>query len=190
MLNAPIHTAFIRIASDGVAKTVQWSPEYQRERNMKATINVDYLLNNVEYFKTAGEIVEKCRIKIASLSNKIEERKGRIKAIRTEHQIDDAALVELLTAMRKNADQRSFSYSTGPMGDNSGRGSEERTIAAGTVNALLTESDFIESEKAQVEKLDLIVRNLKPVRRFSSDGTELPDAGFNVGHSDLRYLGF
>lgn len=158
---------------------------------MKATLNIDNMFHGLSYYKKADEIVEKCKIKIVTIEKKIEERKGRIKALRTEHSIDDGALIQLLNAARRaqanRLETQSFTYNPS---NNKGSMGEEKSIAAGVVNNLLTEGDFVESEKAQVNDLELIVRNLKTIPRFASDGTQLPDGGFQLSTDTLEFLGF
>lgn len=148
---------------------------------------------NFKYTKPASEIVEKAKTKAAQIRAKIEERQGRIAALRAEYEIDDAALVQLLQAARKQQrshDKMSYSYSQSNARVDGGKQMEEKTIGAGVVNNLLTENDFIEAEKEQVKTLDLMIRNLKPIPRFSFNGTTLPEEEFTLTSEELVYLGF
>jgi hypothetical protein len=142
---------------------------------------------NFTYVKTTKEITDACHKKIAVLGNKIQERKGRLSAMREEYKITDAILIELLQQARKAQNDARQTYQTSNMVKGSdGKFTEETfTVGAGVVNMLLTETDFIEGEKKQAEKLTLIVGNLRDV----------PDEnGFFRGHhlseDALRYLGF
>lgn len=152
-----------------------------------------YTLQHLSYRKTAKEIVGAAISKVASLKSKIEERKLRIEAIRKEFDIDDKALIELLTAARKQSQAMSFSYSTSTSMSNATVGNkgrmEEKQIAAGVVNNLMTEQDTIEGEKDQVKKLELVIRNLQEFPNYQN-GVELPTTGFPMTEEDLEYLGF
>jgi hypothetical protein len=148
------------------------------------------------YEKSYHEIIDKTHAKIGKIKAKIEERQTRIARLRKEYSIDDGALIQLLTEARKNAANHAannmYSYSStsnAPVG--SGNRMEERTIGAGAVNDLLTENDFIESEKDQVKRLELVARNLGPITRFASgDGTKYEQTHFDLSTDELEFLGF
>jgi len=144
---------------------------------------------NFRFEKTAQEIKGKAAPKIAALEAKIIERAGRIAKMREEHGIDDAAYVQLLTAARKQT-QQTYRYmsSNSPVGDKGKM--EERTIGAGVVNFLMTESDFIESEKDSVKRLKAIVANLRPLSRITSTGTKYEEDSFVLSFAEMEYLGF
>ena len=159
-----------------------------------ASPNIDHMLNfTIE--KTSKEINEKANDKIKALNAKIEERQARVADLRKEHGIDDAALIQLLTAARhaqKRQDaQMSYNYTSNAVGGGKKGMGEEKTIGAGVVNPLLTESDHIEAERESVERLDLISRNLKPIARFGTDtGASIPPADFALNYEELEFLGF
>lgn len=153
--------------------------------------NIDHSFRNFSFRKTADEIKEKAKLKITQIGAKIEERQKRIADLRKEYAIDDAALVQLLQAARKQQNAMQFTYSTSNVAAGGGNSKmEEKVIGAGVVNNLMTENDFIEGERDQLETLSLIVRNLFPIVKHSADGTALPDGGFEMTQDDLRYLGF
>ena len=58
------------------------------------------------------------------------------------------------------------------------------------VNFLMTENDFIESEKDQVSTLELMCRNLKARPRQEANHEKFPEEQFVLSEEDLRYLGF
>lgn len=153
---------------------------------------ISHMFGNLRFTKTAAEIVEKCKSKTIALKAKIEERQKRVADLRREYEIDDAALIELLTAARKQQNSLSnYSYSTSKLGIGGKKELEEKVIGAGVVNNLLTESDFIEGERDQVRTLEMIARNLKPIPRFASgNGTPLPEDEFVLDSEELEYLGF
>ena len=161
----------------------------EREKMQAQRINHMFRFH---YTKSSGEIVEKMKLKIASLQEKIEERKGRIKKIRDEFGITDAVYIDLLEqardALKKNDTRMSYII---PSAKNDARtlaqDGETTTIGAGTVNSLLTETDFIREEESQVRKLDLIARNLKDEERDWSQGRKV---GWALDEEELKYLGF
>lgn len=146
---------------------------------------------NFTFEKTSEEIKTKCQEKALSLTAKIEDRQARVAALRAEHGIDDKALIQLLTEARKHSqDRTTFSYvSNSPV--QNGPAQQERTIGAGVVNFLLTESDFIESEKESIKRLQMIIRNLRPlVRNAAENGAEYPEDRHSLTYSELEFLGF
>lgn len=140
--------------------------------------------------KSATEIKDAARAKIVGLETKIVERECRIAKLREEHQIDDVALVQLLVAARTQAKADRFSYTPSSTLQASGARMEERTIGAGVVNHLLTEKDFVESERASVRRLKLIVANLRPLDRVSEEGVRYQINAFSLGYDELEWLGF
>ena len=150
--------------------------------------------------KPSAAIVEKATQKVKKLQAKIEERQARVAKIRAEYDINDGAFIDILTQARQQSqDKMSFTYRPSSLGNGvsvsvSGSPMVERTIGAGTVNNLLTENDFIEAEKKQVQRLDLLIRNLVdvPDERIQSltAGTERPLRGHTLSYKELEYLGF
>lgn len=167
--------------------------------------NINHMFQGLTFEKTAKEIVDKAKAKITRLRGKIEERQERVKRLRAEHEIDDGALIELLTqarnAMTRRENVMSYSYSNRSVaaGANAS-GPQERQIGAGVVNHLLTESDFIEAEKEQIKRLDLIAKNLRsiPDRSLSTMPVGITQVGddtrppltFQLSYEELEYLGF
>ena len=154
---------------------------------------------NFHFEKTSAEIIEKAKPKVSQLNAKIIERQGRIAALREEHGIDDGALIQLLTEARRHAQQRvyaqNYTYTTssggrGGAGQDGGK-LEEKTIGAGVVNNLLTESDHIESERASVRQLESIIRNLRPLTRVAQNtGIAYTVDTNELTFDELKFLGF
>jgi restriction endonuclease Mrr len=135
--------------------------------------------------KTSDEIKKAAVAKIAALAEKNKEREERVAGLRKEYGIDDAALAQILQSARQQEQHaRSFTYASGNPGTNSGR-MEERTIGAGVVNHLLTENDFIQGDKANIKRLEMIVRNLRPLVRQG----HTVDA-YALSYDELEFLGF
>lgn len=147
-------------------------------------------LFNFTFEKPAAEIVERAKDKAVTTRRKIEEREVRIKRVREEYKISDAALVDIMAQARDQMQRGAMAlvYSSKVRSDD-GLREEDVTIGAGVVNMLLTERDHIEGEKSQVEKLDMIVRNLKDLRRYAPDGKEYMQ-GHELTAVELKFLGF
>lgn len=138
-----------------------------------------------EYEKSSAEITTAMKKKIQALKAKIGEREERLAKVRKEYKITDAALLDLMKQARqasKNVNAMSYSLNASIT-----EGPEEQiVIGAGIVNFLLTESDFISGEKEQVDKLELITRNLKDLLH-----PELKTFhGHKLTENELEYLGF
>lgn len=151
---------------------------------------IDHMFHSLTFNKTASQITSAATKKTSMLRAKIYEREKRIADLRAEYSIDDAALVQLLTAARKQQSAMSFSYNTSNASVGMDKKMEERTVGAGVVNNLLTENDFIQAERDQVKTLELIARNLQDIPRFTSNGNALPAEGFSLTMGELEYLGF
>lgn len=163
---------------------------HDKETPMHAR-NIDHMFHGLTFTKPAIEIACAAQAKVKTLKAKVEERQRRINDLRAEYDIDDAALIQLLQAARKQDKALAhFAYSTSKMSGGK-KELEERTVGAGVVNNLLTENDFIEAERDQIKTLERIARNLKPIPRFASgNGAELPPEEFKLLHEELEYLGF
>lgn len=145
---------------------------------------------NFEFEKSAHEIVVAATAKAAATRQKIEEREIRIKKVREEYKITDSALIDIMAQAREQSKRggAAMFYNTKAASDDDADEGEV-TIGAGVVNMLLTERDHIEGEKAQVERLDMIARNLKDTRCFAPDGKEYMK-GHMLTTAELKFLGF
>jgi hypothetical protein len=159
--------------------------------------HVGRMFGSLEFVKTTAELLPAFERKTLALRAKIEERIGRIDRMRKDYDIDDAALIAVLqeTAHRlKNDDGRgafgsTISYRVSNAGV-PGAGDEERVIGVGVCKGLLSEQESLASERESADRLDLIVRNLKPIAAYSEDGTLLPHLGFHLTFDELLFLGF
>jgi hypothetical protein len=147
-----------------------------------------------EYQKTAVELVTAMTTKVTSIKAKVEERIARIAKVRTEYRITDAALLDVMKQARQaqKAGAMIMNYSTsstGSTGMTDGSGGEQITVGAGIVNFLLTEQDFIEGEQAQVERLELVMRNLKDPVAYTRDGQPYTQL-VSISHDEAKFLGF
>lgn len=158
---------------------------------MQAT-SIDHMFN-FHFTKSSQEIKEKMTTKVVALKAKIEERKTRIRTIREEFKITNEVYIDLLEQAREASKRKEnrMSYVISSKNDaqvtQSGPAEEAITIGAGTVNALLTETDFVKSEEAQVQRLALLMRNLQDEERDWSNGRAI---GWTLREDELKYLGF
>lgn len=155
-----------------------------------------------EFEKPSAEIVAKVNDKIAALKQKIAERQSRVAKLREEYGITDAVLIDLLTqaraAIKRNEPRMNYSFGSVSLANLKqtleAAQQEEVTIGAGIVNNLLTENDNIEAEKMQVQRLEMIARNLRdlpdPTIRVLTPGTERPMRGHRLSYEEMEYLGF
>lgn len=137
---------------------------------------------NFTFEKTSEEIVAAATRKRDSIRTKIGERESRIANIRSEYKITDESMINMLAKARQ---QNELHYNNSSAIPANAMTEGNVTIGAGIVNMLLTERDFIEGEKAQVEKLDVIVRNLRDLPN-DKGGVR----GHRLSYEELRYLGF
>jgi len=169
--------------------TGQTDDDFLHERDSMHPLDLDRFLN-FTFEKSSEDIIRHCKAKISVTKDKIKERKARVTRIREEYHITDAALIKLLeqarAVMQRGAERMTYNVKAELVGS-AGGGPEERdiTIGAGTVENLLTEGDYIKAEEKQIQKLELIVRNLRDV----------PDEhgavrGHRLSNQELTFLGF
>ncbi len=140
---------------------------------------------NYRFEKSSAEIIDKGNLKVNQIKAKMEERAKRIREVRSEYKITEAVLVDLLQQARAAGGSQRMSFSTNARDARGGLTEETITVGAGVVNMILTEQDFIDAERASIERLSLVVRNLK----------DLPDQtgavrGHGMSFDELKFLGF
>lgn len=157
-------------------------------------MDVTHMFSSFSYYKTIDEIREKINQKLIKMKEKIAERETRVLNLRKEYQIDDAALAQLLIASRQQAKSGTLHYKLSnyesSSSDDPNSEVEERVIGAGVVNNLLTENDFIESEKIAVKRLEFINRNLRPIVKFSPEGNAYEVNSFALTPEECEFLAF
>lgn len=145
------------------------------------------ILSNLSFSKSSVEIRTAVREKLERIRAKITEREGRIATLRSTYEITDTDMIQLLSQQARdaisNARITSTTYSVGT-DDNT------KIIGAGVVQNLMTEQALIEQEREQITRLDLVVRNLRPLPRHGQNGEAWEDDSFDLGYSDLEFLGF
>lgn len=162
---------------------------------MSNAVHTTNILASVLFSKKGSEIKTGGDKRLKQLNSKVKEREVRITNLRKEYEISDSDLVEL---MRKAMNDRDHigTYSirsvmatakAGGLGatrTKTGVGTDvshqeyEKVVPAGVIQNILTEQSAIENEKDQIERLEIILRNLdiKAIHKVSL--------------FDLEYLGF
>lgn len=147
------------------------------------------VLHSLTFAKTSGEIKEKAASKIEALASKVKEREGRITRLRKEFDISDQDMIKLLSQAAQDALSNARVATT--MSYNIGNQDEVRVVAAGVVQNLLTERQLIEQEKEHIEKLQLVIRNLRPLTHHATNtGVAYESDSFTLSEADLDFLGF
>lgn len=144
---------------------------------------------NFRYVKSSKDIIIKAMDKVTALESKVEERKKRIVKTREEYEVTDAMMIDLLQQAREqlvsNRTSQQQTYSVTKHGSDKAMSEETVVIGAGVVNMLFTEQGFIEAEKKEINRLQLIIRNLDDIPDENGKSR-----GHNLGEDELRYLGF
>jgi hypothetical protein len=149
--------------------------------------DVHHLFTNFTFNKPSEEIVDKAKLKASDIRVKREARIARVKGLREEYGIDDAAMNEILLQARaiQASAAMTLVYNSSKRQSDGTVLQEKAQIGAGIANMFLTEHDFIQAEGEQAEKLELIVRNLKDV--LDKDDKL---RGHTLSYEELRFLGF
>lgn len=156
--------------------------------------SVRHLLDNVKYNqKNTAQIRTAIENKVSALMASIERRNERIVKLRAEHNIDAEQLASLLVqhanAQKGQRQMQNLStYDGSPA-----MGHHERSIPAGAVSNIAEEHGMIVSEKGQLRKMRLVLRNLQDEEYFynpQSGQTELRATVHKLSDDELEYLGF
>ncbi len=162
--------------------------------------NVEHMFN-VTFEKPAADVRKRVDTKASQIKAKIEERQARIAKLRKEYDIDDAAMVQLLQALRRDEQLHgsgigTYSYSSASNAQVAhGSSKTEMTIGAGAVKNLMTEGDAIDSERAHVRKLELLSRNVEDrpnygIASYNGSESERPVKGIALSYEELEFLGY
>lgn len=149
--------------------------------------------------KNAAEIEQAMERKLTAVSAKIQERGERIRKLKAEYEITDAALVEIITRYNKDVQRGihgatySNSISNSVVGQNGPKPQAEKLIPAGVISNLMTEMEYVQSELEEVERMKLILANLQHsvlATHPTTGATITREAVHTLTDSELRYLGF
>lgn len=147
----------------------------------------DTLFSSVRYrTKTSPELREAMQKKVNELRGYISDRDQRIRKIREEFQIDAERLAQLLLQFQKN--------NTGFVSYNA-QGSDGRSVVvpAGVIANLIQEQQMIDSEREQIRKLELILRNLRDTEPYAEPRTgevRTRPCLHQLTDNELEFLGF
>lgn len=155
------------------------------------------MFQGVSYNKVSSAAVKTAmEAKIKAVAAKIAERHNRVRDIMQAHEITDAVLGDIIIQYMKDQ-QRGTSAQTYSISNRaptaSGTPSEEKFVPAGVVANLVTEKELIESEKAEVDRMNLILRNLKLTEDAYNPTTGeviTRPAIHKLTDEELLYLGF
>lgn len=145
------------------------------------------MFTSFEYQKPIPEVIGAAKKKIVAIEAKIAEREDRIARIRKEFDISDA---ELITLFAQTANDRLGNALSNAMSYNLSSAGETRIIAAGVVQNLLTEQQLMEQERDSLNRLRLIVSNLRPVVHFTANGVPYTIDTVRLSEAEIEYLGF
>ena len=138
--------------------------------------------------KSSEELRESMTRKIAELRDRIAQREARLLRLREEYQLSPERLAELVMRYQHEGDRSSYtSYqSQGGEGD-------QPLVPAGVIANITRERAMIDSEREQIQKLELILRNLKETEPYYH-----PETGehgtraciHTLEDEELEYLGY
>lgn len=126
--------------------------------------DIHHLFNGLVFSATPDKILPAVERKIAELTSKITERKGRIAKIREEHEITDGDLILLLQIVARQSTEAFYTLVSNvhraPLGQEARSQEVERVIPAGIVKNLMAEQEMIDSETELCRRLGIVRRNL------------------------------
>jgi ABC-type multidrug transport system fused ATPase/permease subunit len=146
---------------------------------MGAIVDAHRLFGQVKFTKKGSEIRTATKRKLGVLRTKLVERAKRIKVIRAQYKIDDAAFAELALKYAQIQQQRMYS-SVSNVTVTTKAGDEFREIAvpAGVLMNIMSEREMAENEKQQIERLETMCRNIAPGGQHELSFFELDYLGF------------
>jgi len=148
----------------------------------------DTMFAGVSYrIKTTEQVRDAMSRKVKELKVRIADRETRTMRIRDEYSIDAERLAVLVMRYRESTRNQTVSY------DRQGGDRDEVLVPAGVIANLVRERDMIDSEREQIRKLELILRNLADEELY-----HVPETGevrtrraiHELEDDELEYLGF
>ncbi|MFP2929907.1 hypothetical protein ACLESO_32875 [Pyxidicoccus sp. 3LG] len=145
------------------------------------------LFESVRYnTKTTPEVRQAMQNKLKELATRIEDREGRMKRIRDEYQIDSERLAALVIQYQ-NRDSEFVSY------ESQGGSPRDAVVPAGVIANIIREREMIDSERGQIRKLELVLRNLPETELYNDPRTgevKSRQPLHKLTDDELEYLGF
>ena len=147
------------------------------------------LFSDVRYrTKTTAEVREAMLRKVRLLTTLIAEREERVKTICRDNQIEQAYLVDLILQYQKSDRKPFVSYAPQQQGIPS-----EVVVPAGVVASIVREKEMYESERGQLKRIELILRNIRDEELYHDHKTGEVKTRLclhSLSDDDLEYLGF
>lgn len=144
------------------------------------------LFRGVQYnTKTTPELREAMTRKVEAIRKLIEEREGRTRRLREEYGIDAERLSVLV--MRYQDEGNVVSY------EKQGGGEGAPLVPAGVIANIVEERRMIDSEREQIWKLELVLRNLRDEELYAEPRTGEIKTRLclhTLTDDELDYLGF
>lgn len=136
--------------------------------------------------KTSPELRAAMQKKVKEIAARIEDREGRMKRIRDEYQIDAERLAALVIQYQsRDSDFVSYQAQAGAQSGN--------IVPAGVIANLIREREMIDSERGQIRKLELVLRNLPDTELYNDPKTgevRSRQPLHQLTDDELEYLGF
>ena len=140
--------------------------------------------NNVYQQKTTVEIREALERKLDRIGELLSERSKRIDEICRTFEISDSELTNLVL---KHQEQGASFTSFESQSDRS------KAVPAGAIANIVQEKKMIESEKSQLGKIEMVLRNLQETEYYNhpeSGALETRESIHRLSDLELEYLGF
>ncbi|TQF09790.1 hypothetical protein FJV41_42850 [Myxococcus llanfairpwllgwyngyllgogerychwyrndrobwllllantysiliogogogochensis] len=145
------------------------------------------LFESVRYnTKTTPDLRGAMRKKVEELETRIAEREGRLQRIRDEYQIDPERLATLVIQYQ-NKESAFVSYQA------QGGSPRDTVVPAGVIANIIREREMIDSERGQIRKLELVLRNLPESELYNDPRTgevKSRQPLHQLTDDELEYLGF
>lgn len=145
------------------------------------------MFRSVRYnFKTTAELREAMTRKVVEIEGNITEREARLERPREDFQIDAERLAQLVIRYQRDDNSNFTSYNN--QGDPQGR-----VVPAGVIANIIHEREMIDSERDQIRKMELILRNIRETEPYveprSGEHRTRPCI-HQLTDDELEYLGF
>ncbi|AGC46315.1 hypothetical protein MYSTI_05027 [Myxococcus stipitatus DSM 14675] len=147
------------------------------------------MFDSVRYnTKTTPELRVAMQKKVKELMGRIDEREARMRRIREEYQIDAERLATLVMQFQKQSrgsEMQSYQSQGGASG--------AALIPAGVIANIIREREMVDSERAQIRKVELVLRNLSDTELYNDPKTgevKSRQPLHQLTDDELEYLGF
>jgi hypothetical protein len=146
---------------------------------------IESLFSDVCYRKkTSAELRTAMQRKVQEIKTLSQTREGRILKLREDYEIDAELLSRLVIQFHRNETSGSVNYNHQP---------GKSIIPAGVIANIIREQEMIDSERDQLRKLDLVIRNMRDTEFYFADDTgEHRERAciHELSDYELEYLGF